>query len=235
MTNDPIFTIGHSNHSLEGFLALLSKHGITALADVRSAPWSRIHPHFNRDALAAALEARRIRYVYLGRALGGRPADPALYDDGGHVRYERIARTRGFRDGVARVVGGAAAYRIALMCAEKEPLECHRTHLVARALHAEGVEVAHVLADGGLERHARTMNRLTAEAGREPDGDLFPDELIEETTKERSGRIAFAGRNHVSAAPSCQVFPARRAGCYDEGRAEIHAAGRANETGSEHE
>ena len=190
MTKHPIFTIGHSNHSLEDFLALLSKHHVTAVADVRSAPWSRFNPHFSRNALSAALKARGIRYVYLGRELGGRPDDPALYDEGGHVRYERVAQTSGFRDGIARVAGGAATHRIALMCAEKEPLDCHRTHLVARALDAEGVEVVHILADGGIERHAETMGRLAADAGRKPDGDLFPDELIEETVKERSGRGA---------------------------------------------
>ena len=135
--------------------------------------------------------------MYLGRELGGRPADPALYDEGGHVRYERIARTSDFRDGVARVVGGAAKHSIALMCAEKEPLDCHRTHLVAQALDAEGVEVMHILADGGLERHARTMDRSMADSGGKPDEDLFPDALIEETTKDRSGRIAFVRKNHV--------------------------------------
>ena len=198
MTKHPIFTIGHSNHSLEDFLALLSKHHVTAVADVRSAPWSRFNPHFSRNALSAVLKARGIRYVYLGRELGGRPDDPALYDEAGQVDYERVAQTDVFRDGIARVAGGAATHRIALMCAEKEPLDCHRTHLVARALDAEGVEVAHILADGEIERHAETMDRLAADAGGKPDGDLFPDELIEETTKERSGRIAFVGRNHVS-------------------------------------
>ena len=198
MTTHPIFTIGHSNHSLEGFLALLSKHRVTAVADVRSAPWSRFNPHFNRNALSAALKARGIRYVYLGRELGGRPDDPALYDEGGHVRYEQVAQTSEFQDGVARVVGGAATHRIALMCAEKEPLDCHRTHLVARALDAEGVAVVHILADGGIERHAETMKRLTADAGGKPDEDLFPDELTEETTKDRSGRIAFVRKSHVS-------------------------------------
>ena len=198
MTNHPIFTIGHSNHSLEDFLALLSMHHVTAVADVRSAPWSRFNPHFSRNPLSAALKTRGIRYVYLGRELGGRPDDPALYDEGGHVRYERVARTSGFRAGVARVVGGATEHRIALMCAEKEPLDCHRTHLVARALDAEGVEVVHILADGGIERHAETMDRLAADAGGKPDEDLFRAELIEETTKERSGRIAFVSRNHVS-------------------------------------
>ena len=198
MTKHPIFTIGHSNHSLEDFLALLTKHHVTAVADVRSAPWSRFNPHFSRNALSAALKARGIRYVYLGRELGGRPDDPALYDEDGQVDYERVAQTDVFRDGIARVAGGAATHRIALMCAEKEPLDCHRTHLVARALDAEGVEVVHILADGEIECHAETMDRLVADAGGKPDGDLFRAELIEETTKERSGRIAFVSKNHVS-------------------------------------
>ena len=199
VTKHPIFTIGHSNHSLGEFLALLSKHRVTAVADVRSAPWSRFNAHFNRDALAAALRARGIDYVHLGRELGGRPEDPALYDEDGRVRYERVARTSIFRTGIARVVGGTAKHRIALMCAEKEPLHCHRTHLVARALDADGVEVVHILADGGIERHARTMDRQPkADSGRKPEEDMFPDALIEATTKNRSERIAFVRKNHVS-------------------------------------
>ena len=199
MTNHPIFTIGHSNYSLEGFLALLAKHRVTAVADVRSVPWSRFNAHFNRDELSAALKARGIHYAYLGRELGGRPEDPALYDKkSGKVSYERIAQTGKFRQGIARVVSGAAKHRIALMCAEKDPLRCHRTHLVAQALGAEGVEVVHILADGEIERHARTMDRSMADSDVRPDEDLFPDALIEETTKNLSGRIAFVGRNFVS-------------------------------------
>ena len=199
MTNHPIFTIGHSNHSLEGFLVLLSKHRVTVVADVRSVPWSRFNAHFNRNELFVALKAQGIHYAYLGRELGGRPEDPALYDEeSGKVSYERIARTDKFRQGVARVVGGAARHRIALMCAEKDPLRCHRTHLVAQALGAEGVEVAHILADGEIERHARTMDRSMADSGVRPNEDLFPDALIEETTKNLSRRIAFVGRNSIS-------------------------------------
>ena len=199
MTNHPIFTIGHSNHSLEGFLALLSKHRVTVVADVRSVPWSRFNAHFNRNELSAALKARGIHYTYLGRELGGRPEDPALYDEeSGKVSYERIARTGKFRKGIARVVGGAARHRIALMCAEKDPLRCHRTHLVAQALGAEGFEVVHILADGEIEHHARTMDRSMVDLGVRPNEDLFPDALIEETTKNLSRRIAFVGRNAVS-------------------------------------
>ena len=175
-----VFTIGHSNHPLDGFLALLGAHRISAVADVRSAPRSRFNPQFDREALAAALEARGVRYVFLGRELGGRPADPACYDEDGRVVYERVAETPGFKSGIARVVDGAARHRIALMCAEKEPLDCHRTTLVARALAALGVEVAHILADGGLEPHARALERL-------------PPDLFEDPAGLRARRAAFAG------------------------------------------
>ncbi len=167
-----IFTIGHSNHSLQGFLTLLSKHWVSAVADVRSAPYSRFRPHFNRDALATSLEPHGIDYVFLGRELGGRPDDPECYE-GGRVDYERVARTSGFRDGIARVIGGAARHRIALMCAEKEPLDCHRTLLVARALDEAGVAVAHILADGGIEPHGKTMDRLLVAFDLNPHGDLL--------------------------------------------------------------
>ena len=143
----PVLTIGHSNHVLDVFLALLRQHRVTAVADVRSAPYSRFNPQFNREPFAKALEAEGIRYVPLGNELGGRSDDPACYE-GGRIRYDRVAATASFRSGLARVVQGAAKYRIALMCAEKEPLDCHRTLLVARALDAQGVDIAHIHADG---------------------------------------------------------------------------------------
>ena len=154
-----VLTIGHSTHALEAFVALLRQHHVSAVADVRSAPYSRFNPQYNREPLTKALEAQGIRYVYLGRELGGRSDDPACYEDG-RIRYERVAATESFRSGLDRVVDGAARYRIALMCAEKEPLDCHRTLLVARALDEQGVDVAHIHADGGLEPHQATMDRL---------------------------------------------------------------------------
>ena len=192
MTNQPIFTVGHSNHSLEEFLALLAGHGVTVAADVRSAPYSRFNPHFNRDALAAAFKARGIDYLYLGRELGGRPDDPACYE-GGRVRYERVARTSGFRDGVARVVDAAAARRVALMCAEKEPLDCHRTLLVARALDDQGMAVMHLLATGEVEPHANAMDRLMARFDLDPNADLFRSrqEVVAQAIARQAGRIAF--------------------------------------------
>ena len=154
-----VLTIGHSNHPLEAFLALLQRHGVTLLADVRSAPYSRFNPHFNRKALDAALSARGIAYAFLGRALGGRPEDRSCYEDG-RVRYDRLARTSLYREGIDRVVQDAGHRRIALMCAEKEPLDCHRTILVGRSLAERGIAVTHILADGMLEPHDATMDRL---------------------------------------------------------------------------
>lgn len=178
-----VLTVGHSNHSPETFLALLTRHGVTALADVRSAPYSRFNPQFNRKALSASLAAAGIAYVWLGRELGGRPDNPDCYEDGA-VRYDRLARTSLYREGIDRVLRGAAEHCLALMCAEKDPLHCHRTLLVSRSLEEEGLEVAHILADGALEPHESVMDRLLA-ARRD---DLFAE------PKSRAERIEEAAR-----------------------------------------
>ena len=188
-----VLTVGHSNHRLESFVALLREHHVKVVADVRSVPRSSFVPHFDRERLAAALGKIGIDYVYLGRELGGRPDDPACYEDG-RVRYDRVAETGCFRDALARVTDGAATHRIALMCAEKEPLDCHRTVLVARALDEQGIAVAHILDGGGLEPHARAMDRLVAKYGL--DGDLLlrsRDEHVAEALARRSRQVAFAG------------------------------------------
>ena len=180
-----VLTVGHSNHAPEAFLALLKRHGVTALADVRSAPWSRFNPQFNRKALSVSLSASGIAYVWLGRELGGRPDDPACYEDG-TVRYDRLARTALYREGIERVLRGAAEHRLALMCAEKDPVHCHRALLVSRSLEECGLAVAHILADGDLEPHESVMDRLLA--AHSPDKDLFSER------KSRAERIDEAAR-----------------------------------------
>ena len=167
-----VFTIGHSNHALADFLARLRQHAVTAVADVRSAPYSRFNPHFNREALSRELADVGFVYVYLGRELGGRSDDPACYRNG-RIRYDRVAQTPRFQDGLRRLAQGMAEHRVALMCAEKEPLHCHRTLLVAQALHAAGTDVAHIHADGQLEKHAATMDRLLDLFGLRTEDDLF--------------------------------------------------------------
>ncbi len=105
-----VLTVGHSNHPLETFVSLLKQHGVTTLADVRSAPYSRFNPHFNRKSLDAALQAHGIAYIFMGHALGGRPEDRACYEKG-RVRYDRLARTPLYREGIEQVIregrGGA--------------------------------------------------------------------------------------------------------------------------------
>ena len=185
-----VLTVGHSNHPLETFVSLLRQHGVTTLADVRSAPYSRFNPHFNRKSLDAALQAHGIAYIFMGHALGGRPEDRSCYENG-RVRYDRLARTPLYREGIERVIETAEIERLALMCAEKEPLDCHRTLLVGRTLADRNVAVAHILADGALEPHDEAMDRLLDSVGL-PAGDLLHsrEELIEEAVAQKEGRIA---------------------------------------------
>jgi uncharacterized protein (DUF488 family) len=187
-----VYTIGHSTHAQEGFLGLLSMHDITALCDVRSRPFSRLNPQFNRDELKKVLPDRGMMYLFLGNELGARSDDPACYE-GGKVQYERLARTELFQQGLTRIQDGISkGFRIALMCAEKEPLECHRGVLVARHLAARGIDVQHIHATGKLENHTDALRRLARIVG-VPDDDLFrsPEELQADTYRRQADRIAY--------------------------------------------
>ena len=150
-----------------------------------------IQERSQREPFAEALEAEGIRYVFLGNELGGRSENPACYEDG-RIRYERVAATESFKSGLARVVQGTAKHRIALMCAEKEPLHCHRTLLVARALDAQGADVAHIHADGRLEPHGEAMDRLLDLHNLSREGDLSGtrEELIDTAIAHQAQRIA---------------------------------------------
>ena len=189
-----VLTVGHSNHPLETFVSLLRQHGVTTLADVRSAPFSRFNPQFNRKSLDASLQAHSIAYLFLGHALGGRPEDRSCYENG-RVRYDRLARTPLYREGIDQVVETAGVERLALMCAEREPLDCHRTLLVGRSLAERGATVSHILADGTLEAHDDTMDRLLDSVGL-PAGDLLHsrEELIEQALAQKEGRIAYRNK-----------------------------------------
>jgi uncharacterized protein (DUF488 family) len=187
----PVLTIGHSTHPLEAFVALLQQHGVAMLADVRSAPYSRFNPQFNKDVLEKSLAAHQISYVFLGRELGARSDDRSCYENG-RVQYARLARTDSFHRGMERVARDSNDYRLALMCAEKEPLECHRTLLVARALTEIGIVVQHILPDGRLESHEAAMERLLDVVGL-PHQDLFRsrDELVAEALVQQEQRVAY--------------------------------------------
>ncbi len=153
-----LFTIGYTSFELQAFVAALQKHCIEALADVRSSPYSSRQPEYNREHLRKALKEVGIAYVFLGDLIGARVDDPAAYKDG-VADYKHIARTQAFQEGAERVCKGLTRYRVALMCAEKDPITCHRTILICRNI-ASQCDIQHVLSDGSLEPHAQAELRL---------------------------------------------------------------------------
>jgi uncharacterized protein (DUF488 family) len=146
-----LLTVGHSNHDADRFAALLSCGGIEVVADVRSWPYSSYAEWAGREHLPGWLRERGIRYVFLGRELGGRPDDDASYDDVGHVLYGRVAASDAFAEGVARLQVGIEHHRVAIMCSEEDPTHCHRRLLVAKVLMERGVRITHIRGDGRLE------------------------------------------------------------------------------------
>jgi uncharacterized protein (DUF488 family) len=186
-----VLTIGHSNHTIDRLIELLRSHGATAVADVRSAPYSRLYPAFNRETLADSLRAHDVAYVFLGQELGARSTDPSCYEDG-RVQYRRLASSAPFRAGLERVLKGAESQRVALLCAEKEPLDCHRAILVSRELAALGAIVEHIHADGSLEPHADALRRLLAGFGMQ-EAELFrtTEEVLDDAYARQERRIAY--------------------------------------------
>ena len=154
-----IYTIGHSNGTVERLIGLLQQHSISAVADVRSQPHSRFNPQFNREALASSLKSTGLEYVFLGQELGARSDDPACYRNG-RAQYSLIAKAAMFQRGIGRLLSGAERFRLAILCAEKEPLVCHRGILISRHLHENGIVVRHILEDGSLEDHESAVERL---------------------------------------------------------------------------
>lgn len=191
-----IYTVGHSTQSNEQFVRLLQKHGITAIADVRSAPYSRHNPQFNREELRAALKAQGIRYVFLGKELGARSDDECCYVED-KVKYALLAKTHLFQSGIARVIEGSKSHKIALMCAEKDPLDCHRTILVARELVNRGCSVTHILANGSLESHEDAVSRLVIRLGLGEE-DMFRSRslTVAEAFEKQGDRIAYDRKAH---------------------------------------
>ena len=188
-----VLTIGHSTHNLEAFVNLLKAHNVGAVADIRSTPYSRYSPQFNRESLRTALKRHQMRYVFLGRELGARSDDPSCYKNG-RVQYKRLAQTELFCRGIERIELGSKDYRIALMCSEKDPLDCHRAILVAPTLCRNGTPVHHILEDGRIEDHETTISRLLGTLGLQTEN-AFPEmraDLVEEALARQESRIAFS-------------------------------------------
>lgn len=187
-----MYSIGHSTHDWERFYELLKAYRIEAIADVRSAPYSRHFPHFSKDELRSRLRSEGVAYVFLGKELGGRPSKPGLFD-GAVADYEKMARESEFKSGLERLIDGSHRYRIAMMCAEHDPLDCHRCLLVSRALREKGIETNHILSNGDIISQPEIEEKLLDKTGRQSD-DLFMarDEQLSLAYKNRAKRVAFS-------------------------------------------
>jgi len=170
-----LFSVGHSNHDLPSFLGLLRRAGVRAVADVRSRPYSGRLPQFSRDALRDGLRRAGIAYVYLGDRLGGRPPDRALYDSDGRVDYESVHRTPAFQEGLDRLLRGLETNTVAMLCAEDDPLDCHRGLMITPAARERGFAPLHLRKDGAVETTDDMERRLLRETGLadEWEGGLF--------------------------------------------------------------
>jgi uncharacterized protein (DUF488 family) len=196
MTDTPagiqqLFTIGHSDHETPEFLSLVARHGVDAIADVRSQPYSRFHSQFNRETLAGSLKNAGIQYVFLGRELGARRTEADSYVEK-TARYDLISRLPAFREGLDRLRRGLASHRIALLCAEKDPITCHRTILICRHLRGHAIDIRHILDDGGIETNEQAESRLLEAVGLPPTH-LFLSraDLIEQAYDLQGERIAY--------------------------------------------
>lgn len=154
-----LYTIGYASHTLDSFAELLFKHKIDVVADVRSSPYSQFKAEFNREGLSAYLKKIGISYLFFGDLWGARIEDRSCYVEG-KVDFDLAATTKNFQEGMDRVKKGVALHRIALMCAEKDPLTCHRSILLSRNVVGAGIKVQHILSDGLLEEHRESELRL---------------------------------------------------------------------------
>jgi uncharacterized protein (DUF488 family) len=186
-----LYTVGHSTQTCDAFVSLLTAHQITAVADVRSTPYSRRNPQFNRDDIRATLKSSSIQYAFMGKELGARSNDDGCYVND-KIRYSMLAQTSLFKSGIERLLEGARSHRIALMCAEKDPLHCHRTILVSRELVLRGANILHILSDGAIETHDEALRRLVRCLKLDGE-DLFRSEgvTLEEAYERQGNLIAY--------------------------------------------
>ena len=146
-----VHTIGHSSHSQETFTGLLLGHGIEVVVDTRSLPYSKYTPQFDRESVQKALAQSSIKYLFLGKELGGRPKSEDYYDAAGKVLYGKLTGDPLFLKGIGRLERGISQFRVALMCSEEDPANCHRRLLVGRVLTERGHVLLHIRADGHTE------------------------------------------------------------------------------------
>lgn len=188
---DRLFSIGHSNHPIQVLLDLLLRHSVEVVADVRSQPRSGYSPQFDRESLQETVRRAGLKYVFLGEELGGRPEGEEFYDREGHVLYSRLAESPTFLKGIARLEEGMKNYRIAVLCSEENPTDCHRRLLIGRVLSDRRHRLDHIRGDGRVQ----TESELAQEAASRPRQTLQPTLFsATEETPWRSTRSASRAR-----------------------------------------
>ena len=156
------YTLGHSNHAVETWLALVCQHQVEVVVDTRSSPHSKYVPQFDKELMQRSLDEAGVRYLFLGAELGGRPANPAYYDTSGRVLYGRLRDDVCFQAAITRLEAGMTRFRLALVCGEENPAHCHRRLLIGRVLTERGHTMLHIRGDARLESDAE----VAAESGK---------------------------------------------------------------------
>lgn len=193
------FTIGHSDYGIDYFIQLLKKHNINSLVDIRSTPYSQHSPQFNKELLSADLKANDVSYIYMGNQLGGRYTNPDLLFQDGKVDYSKVKQTTNFIDGIEKIIQEIKkGCRIALMCSEKDPFDCHRFVLVACELENKGVTVKHILENGDIVLNSELEEKLLHKY-KEEYGQFYlfvqaktKEQALEEALRKRNLDIAFS-------------------------------------------
>lgn len=180
-TRRPLYTLGHSNLDLDEFVALLKDSKVELLVDVRSRPQSGRFPHFSQPAFEKMLADDGISYLFLGEELGGRPDDPDAYRADGRVDYRTRRRSYAFGAGLERVLRELESRTLALMCAEEDPLECHRFLMICPELVASGIQPLHIRRGSQIETQEAAETRLLESTGF---GDVATNTLFPEARAE---------------------------------------------------
>jgi len=194
-SENTIFTVGHSNYEKDRFVKLLTDHSISVIADVRQSPYSGYVSQYNREIIKEILLEHGIGYVFLGDLLGARPQDRIYYTNN-YVDFDKLCQSSFFQEGINRLEEGVKTMRIALMCAEKDPLLCHRTILVCKNLKILNMKIRHILHDSTLEKHSDTERRLLT-AHNLQHNELFrsPEEVLDDAYRRQGLKMAASGEN----------------------------------------
>jgi len=195
--NHLIFTIGHSNHDIDAFISLLLANKVELLIDVRSAPYSKIYPHFNMIPLEVTLKNNFIKYIFFGKSLGGRSNNISDYSEG-RVVYDRLAQKAEYISSINELISISAKYKTVLMCSEKEPLECHRALLISKSIEMHNVKIFHIHRDGHIESHTDAVRRLLKIWNLDTP-DLFGEDFqrIDEALAKQEGKFAYFDENKI--------------------------------------